>query len=143
IPDEKEQTRLANFLDTKTSVIDKKIKLLQQKIKHYKAYRKTLINEAVTKGLDKNVQLKNSNINWLEKIPEHWEVRRIKDVFTISRGRVIAKTELKDNGKYPVYSSQTKNKGILGYIDTFDFNSNLLTWTTDGVNAGTVFIREG
>ena len=143
IPSIKEQTQIANFLDTKTTAIDHKIKLLQQKIKHYKAYRKTLINETVTKGLDKTVQLKDSGIDWIGQIPEHWEVKRIKDVFSISRGRAIAKTELKDDGKYPVYSSQTKNNGILGYINTFDFNANLLTWTTDGVNAGTVFIREG
>ena len=70
-------------------------------------------------------------------------MKRIKDIFSISRGRAIGKTELKDKGEYPVYSSQTKNKGILGFINTYDFNANLLTWTTDGVNAGTVFIREG
>ena len=138
-----EQTQIANYLDTKTIAIDKKVDLLQQKIKHYKAYRKTLINETVTKGLDKTVKLKDSGINWIGDIPEHWEIKRIKDIFSISRGRAIGKTELKDKGTYPVYSSQTKNKGILGYINTYDFNANLLTWTTDGVNAGTVFIREG
>lgn len=138
-----EQTQIANYLDSKTTALDKKINLLQQKITHYKAYRKTLINEAVTKGLDKTVKLKDSGINWIGQIPVLWVIQRIKDIFIISRGRAIAKTELKTKGKYPVYSSQTKNKGILGYINTFDFNANLLTWTTDGVNAGTVFIREG
>ncbi len=138
-----EQTQIANYLDAKTTAIDKKINLLQQKTTHYKAYRKTLINEAVTKGLNKNVKLKNSGISLIGQIPELWVIQRIKDVFIISRGRAIAKTELKTKGKYPVYSSQTKNNGVLGYINTFDFNANLLTWTTDGVNAGTVFIREG
>lgn len=142
-PPLKEQTQIVNYLDAKTTAIDKKVDLLEQKIKHYKAYRKTLINETVTKGLDKTVKLKNSGINWIGEIPEHWEVKRIKDIFSISRGRAIGKTELKNNGQYPVYSSQTKNDGILGYINTYDFNANLLTWTTDGVNAGTVFIREG
>ena len=47
-----------------------------------------------------------------------------------------------ENG-YPVYSSQTKNNGILGYLNTFDFDQSQLTWTTDGANAGTVFLREG
>lgn len=143
LPHKEEQTQIATYLDTKTTVIDKKIKLLKRKTKHYKAYRKTLINEAVTKGLDKKVKLNDSGIDWIGKIPEHWAVKRIKDIFTISRGRAIAKTELVDNGKYPVYSSQTKNNGILGYINTYDFDNDLLTWTTDGVNAGTVFIREG
>lgn len=138
-----EQDKIAHFLDSKTSSIDKKIKLLNEKLTQYKAYRKSLINVAVTKGLNKNVKFKECDINWLKEIPEHWEIKRVKDIFSISRGRAIAKTELKDDGKYPVYSSQTKNKGVLGYIDTFDFNTDLLTWTTDGVNAGTVFIREG
>ncbi|CAA0189946.1 restriction endonuclease subunit S [Tenacibaculum maritimum] len=142
-PKNEEQTQIANYLDIKTTTIDKKITLLEQKIKHYKAYRKTLINKIVTKGLDKRVKLKDSGISWIGEVPEHWEVKRIKDIFSISRGRAIGKTELKDTGVYPVYSSQTKNKGILGYINTYDFNTNLLTWTTDGVNAGTVFIREG
>ena len=58
-PPLKEQTQIANYLDAKTTAINKKVSLLQQKIKHYKAYRKTLINETVTKGL------KNNNSNWV------------------------------------------------------------------------------
>ena len=143
LPPIKEQKAIANYLETKTTGIDEKRSLLTQKIEHYKELRKSIINQAVTKGLDKNIELKDSGINWIGQIPEHWELVRIKDIFSISRGRVIGKTELKDKGLYPVYSSQTKNNGVLGYINTFDFNTDLLTWTTDGVNAGTVFRRNG
>ncbi|TVZ23457.1 type I restriction enzyme S subunit [Dokdonia sp. Hel_I_63] len=86
IPPLKEQTQIANYLDVKTTAIDKKVNLLQQKIKHYKAYRKTLINETVTKGLDKTVKLKDSGIDWIGEIPEHWEVKRIKDIFNTLAG---------------------------------------------------------
>jgi type I restriction enzyme S subunit len=86
IPPLKEQTQIANYLDAKTTAIDKKVSLLQQKIKHYKAYRKTLINETVTKGLDKTVKLKDSGIDWIGEIPEHWEVKRIKDIFNTLAG---------------------------------------------------------
>ncbi|WFB62120.1 restriction endonuclease subunit S [Sphingobacterium sp. WM] len=86
---------------------------------------------------------KESGIDWLGEIPNHWELKRIKHLYHIGRGRVIAQTELVYNGKYPVYSSQTLNNGILGYINTFDFNDEILTWTTDGANAGTVFLRRG
>lgn len=82
LPPLKEQTQLANYLDAKTTSIDKKIKLLKQKIKHYKAYSKSLINETVTKGLDKTVKLKDSGIDWIGEIPDHWEVKRNKDLFT-------------------------------------------------------------
>lgn len=86
---------------------------------------------------------KEINIDWITTIPEEWEVKRIKMLYKIGRGRVISQEELEDNGLYPVYSSQTKNKGILGYINTYDYAHELITWTTDGVNAGTVFLRKG
>lgn len=87
-------------------------------------------------------EMKDSGIEWIGEIPEGWKIIQVKRLFKIGRGRVIAKTELSDKG-YPVYSSQTKNNGILGYIDTYDFDRSQLTWTTDGANAGTVFLREG
>jgi type I restriction enzyme S subunit len=59
LPPIKEQTQIANYLDVKTKAIDKKVKLLKQKTKHYKAYRKTIINDTVTKGLV------NNNSNWI------------------------------------------------------------------------------
>ena len=87
-------------------------------------------------------EMKDSGIEWFRKIPVNWKKVAIKRLFEIGRGRVIATTELSDFG-YPVYSSQTKNNGVLGYIDTYDYDRSQLTWTTDGANAGTVFLREG
>ncbi|HGC1897809.1 TPA: restriction endonuclease subunit S, partial [Escherichia coli] len=66
-----------------------------------------------------------------------------KHLFSIGRGRVISQAELEDEGMYPVYSSQTHNDGCLGYINSYDFNCEQITWTTDGANAGTVFLRKG
>lgn len=83
LPLKSEQTAIANFLDEKTSQIDKKIELLQAKKLKYQELRKTLINEAVTKGLDKNVELKDSGVEWIGKIPKHWEVKRVKDLFNL------------------------------------------------------------
>ena len=139
----KKQETIANYLDKKTTVIDRKIELLTAKTAKYKALRRNLINETVCRGLNPNVLLKNSGVEWIGMIPEHWEVKRVKEIFYIGRGRVIGQDELVDDSKYPVYSSQTENNGCLGYIDTFDFNATLLTWTTDGANAGTLFKREG
>jgi type I restriction enzyme S subunit len=93
--------------------------------------------------LEKYDSYKESGVEWLGEIPEHWEVKRIKHLFQIGRGRVISQQELDYDGKYPVYSSQTKDNGVLGYIKTFDFDCKQITWTTDGANAGTVFLREG
>lgn len=90
-------------------------------------------------------KMKDSGIEWIGEIPENWEVVQVKHLFEIGRGRVISKEELKFDSQtgYPVYSSQTKNDGVLGFIGTYDFDQPQLTWTTDGANAGTVFLRKG
>jgi restriction endonuclease S subunit len=79
-PSDKEQTAIAQYLVSKTQAIDKKVNLLEKKIGYYKELRKSIINETVTKGLDKNVKLKDSGIKWIGQIPVHWEVKRFKDV---------------------------------------------------------------
>jgi type I restriction enzyme S subunit len=62
------------------------------------------------------------------------------EICQINRGRVMSKDYLRDHaGTYPVYSSQTANGGIFGYIDSFDYDFESITWTTDGANAGSVF----
>lgn len=88
-------------------------------------------------------EMKDSGVEWIGKIPISWELAQVRYLFKIGRGRVIAQSELKEDGVYPVFSSQTKNNGCLGYIDTYDFDVKQITWTTDGANAGTVFFREG
>ncbi|EKW99030.1 restriction endonuclease subunit S [Ligilactobacillus saerimneri] len=75
-----------------------------------------------------------------------WEQRKVSDIFTVTRGQVLATTkvsEVKTNEMcFPVYSSQTKNNGLMGYYNKYLFNT-AITWTTDGANAGTVNYREG
>ncbi|CAK2132137.1 type I restriction enzyme, S subunit [Vibrio crassostreae] len=78
-----------------------------------------------------------------DELPVEWTLKKVKHLFTIGRGRVISQEELDDNGVFPVYSSQTQNNGCLGFINTYDFDCKQITWTTDGANAGTVFLREG
>jgi type I restriction enzyme S subunit len=90
IPSLEEQTAIAEYLDTKTQAIDKKVSLLEKKIGYYQELRKSLINETVTKGLDKNVKLKDSGIDWIGQIPEHWEVKRLKDCFHLFTGNSIS-----------------------------------------------------
>lgn len=87
--------------------------------------------------------MKDSGIPWIGEIPEGWHTCQVKNIFTIARGRVIPITEMDDSYHYPVYSSQTKDNGCMGYIPTFDYEGEALTWTTDGANAGTVFYRVG
>lgn len=88
-------------------------------------------------------EMKDSGVEWIGEIPKEWKLSQVRYLFRIGRGRVIAQTEIEENGIYPVFSSQTKNNGCLGYINTYDFDLEQITWTTDGANAGTVFLRSG
>lgn len=78
-------------------------------------------------------------------IPDEWSVATVADIGTVGRGRIISHREIAKalSPLYPVYSSQTSNDGVMGYLDTFDFEGEYITWTTDGANAGTVFHRNG
>ena len=75
-----------------------------------------------------------------------WEQRKVADVFNVTRGYVLAATEtspdISNDNIYPVYSSQTKNEGLMGYYSDYLYE-DAITWTTDGANAGTVKFRKG
>jgi len=139
-----EQKQIATFLDRETQKIDRLIEKQQQLIKLLQEKRQAVISHAVTKGLNPDAKMKDSGVEWLGGIPSHWGVCAVWMGFELGRGRVISNEEIQDNlGGYPVYSSQTENNGEFGCIDTYDFDGDYLTWTTDGANAGTVFERHG
>ena len=75
----------------------------------------------------------------LKKYTDDWVIKKVEEIGQVGRGRVISNIEISKslNPKYPVFSSQTSNKGIMGYIDSYDFDGDYVTWTTDGANAGT------
>ncbi|MDP8231272.1 MAG: hypothetical protein P9L91_01240, partial [Candidatus Zophobacter franzmannii] len=72
-----DQHKIATYLDKKVSQIDSIIEKTKQSIEEYKAYKQSLITEVVTKGLDKNVKMNDSGIEWIGEIPEHWETNKI------------------------------------------------------------------
>lgn len=105
--------------------------------------------------IDERIATQNKIIEELKKLKsaislnmlysDSWEKFKIKEIATIGRGRVISSVEIsqQENPLYPVYSSQTSNEGIMGYLDDFMFEGEYVSWTTDGANAGTVFYRNG
>jgi type I restriction enzyme S subunit len=98
-----EQIKIALFLDTKTKQLDKAVKQKQQLIKLLKERRQILINDAVTKGIDKTVSMKNSGVEWIGEIPEHWEIKKMKLVLKINNGQDY-KHVLSESG-FPVIGS--------------------------------------
>jgi len=73
-----EQTVIANYLDLKTADIDQLITQKERLLSLYEEEKTAIINHAVTKGIDPKVKLKDSGVDWLGKIPEHWEVKKLK-----------------------------------------------------------------
>jgi type I restriction enzyme, S subunit len=86
VPPLPEQTAIAQFLDEKTTLIEKAIAIKQKQIELLKERRQVIIQQAVTRGLDPNVKMKYSGVKWIGKIPEGWEVVRLKYVAKIKYG---------------------------------------------------------
>jgi len=107
VPPSEEQIKIANYLDQKTAQIDKAISLKEQMIDRLKERRQILINDAVTKGIGngelrvENEKFKDSRVEWIGKIPEHWEVKKLFGLCNFIRGNSsFGKDELLNTGKY-------------------------------------------
>ena len=118
LPPLPEQKAIADYLNTKTSQIDRKIDLLTQKATQYSKLKQSLINETVTRGLDKTVAMKDSGVEWIGEVPAHWSIERIGTAFEERREKV-------NDTDYPPLSV-TMN-GIVPQLDTAaktDHNDN-------------------
>ena len=103
VPSLDEQQSISSFLDRKCSEIDSLVSLQEEMISELQAYKQSVITEAVTKGLDPNVPMKDSGVEWIDIIPEGWEVLPFKSVFYTEKGLNITKADLTENG-VPVLS---------------------------------------
>jgi type I restriction enzyme S subunit len=104
IPSLPEQKQIVNFLDQKTSIIDELVQKKQQKIELLKEHRTSIINHTVTKGLNSNVKMKDSGVEWIGKIPEQWIVKKMKYFVKICNGSDYKDFVLEEGG-YPVYGT--------------------------------------
>ena len=110
---EKQQT-ISNYLDDKCQRIDSIIETEKAVIELLKEYKQSVITEAVTKGLDKSVPLKDSGIEWIGKIPEHWEVTQISKLYNIILGKMLCTKPISDTDTLENYlcSANIKFEGI-------------------------------
>lgn len=98
IPSNNEQQKIAQFLDDKTAKIDQAVDLAEKQIALLKEYKQILIQNAVTRGLNPDVPLKDSGVEWIGQVPEHWEVKRFRNLFDFGKGLSITKENLQDEG---------------------------------------------
>lgn len=89
LPTKSEQTQIANYLDRKTTEIDQLIADKKALVELYKEEKTAIINQAVTKGINPYAKMKDSGIEWLGQVPEHWEVKRIKNICKVRQGLQI------------------------------------------------------
>ena len=104
VPSFKQQKTIANFLDDKTAQIDQAIALKQQQIEKLNEYKQILIQNAVTKGLNPNAPMKNSGVEWIGDIPEHWKIDKLKNI--------LSSVSIKNHPNLPLLSI-TREKGVI------------------------------
>lgn len=90
-----EQQRIAQFLDDKIAKIDQAVDLAEKQIALLKEHKQILIQNAVTRGLNPDVPLKHSGVEWIGQVPEHWEVKKLKFVLTLSNKKEESKNSNK------------------------------------------------
>lgn len=112
LPSLSEQQYIATYLDQKCGEIDKLITLQEEMITKLQSYKQSVITEAVTKGLDKNVPLKDSGIEWIGEIPKHWEVKRLKNVCSTNNASLSDKTSKEFEFDYVDIGSVSFELGI-------------------------------
>ncbi|ENA25807.1 type I restriction modification DNA specificity domain protein [Escherichia coli P0299438.10] len=130
------QSEIVRILDKFTALTAELTAELNMRKKQYNYYRDQLLSfdDEQEKPIYLEKLLDGVEVEWLP----------LGEVSALRRGRVMSKGYLTENfGPYPVYSSQTANNGKIGSINTFDFDGEYISWTTDGANAGTVFYRTG
>lgn len=129
-----EQQAIATYLDKKCGEIDSLISLQEEMISELQAYKQSVITEAVSKGLDPNAPMKDSGVEWLGNIPEHWEVKQLKYCITINSGDALSNEKILDNGQYPVFGGGER----IGYYNFYNTESSELIVGRVGARCGCV-----
>lgn len=132
-----EQDCIANFLDRETTRIDSLIEEKDNFIALLKEKRQALISHAVTKGLDTTVKMKDSGVEWLGEVPEHWGVKRFKYLAKVRNGQ-DQKSVLIDNGGFPIYGSG----GEFGRSSKYLYNKESVLLGRKGTIDKPLFIQE-
>lgn len=131
-----EQNAIADFLDKRCGKIDSIISDLEKQIGTLQKYKKSLILETVTKGLNKTVPMKASGIDWIGNIPAHWDIKPLKYLFELYAGGDIEDYNVSEDKtetyKYPIYSNSLENAGLFGYTNKYRFSGHTITVTGRG-----------
>lgn len=142
LPPPAEQTAIVRFLDHATRRIGKAIRAKQKLVKLLEEEKQVIIHRAVTRGLDPNVRLKPSGVEWLGDVPEHWEVRQIGRFARVGNGSTPSRgnTSYWARGTYPWLNSGSVNSGVITRADQFVTGAALRECHLPKVAAGSVLV---
>ena len=129
-----EQQAIASYLDKKCGKINGAIDVQKKKIDLLNELKQTIITNAVTKGLNPNAPMKDSGVEWIGEIPEHWKIKRTRFLCNIQTGDKDT-VNREDDGLYPFYVRSPK----VERINTYSFDGEAVLMAGDGVGAGKVF----
>lgn len=135
-PSYPEQQKIAQFLDDKTAKIDQAVDLVEKQIALLKEHKQILIQNAVTRGLNPDVPLKDSGVEWIGKVQEHWEVKKIKAFAKINNG-LDYKAVIAEEG-YPVYGSG----GQFAYANTYLYDGEAVLLGRKGTIDKPLYIND-
>ena len=134
LPPLPEQQAIASYLDAKCAKINGSIDVQKRKIELLNELKQTIITDAVTKGLNPNAPMKNSGVEWIGQVPEHWDIKRTRFLCKIQTGDKDT-VNREDDGLYPFYVRSPK----VERINTYSFDGEAVLMAGDGVGAGKVF----
>ncbi len=129
-----EQHRIADYLDAKCAEIDHSMELVRQGIDKLKEYKKSVITEAVTKGLDPDVPMKDSGVPWIGEMPEGWDIQKIKFFSLIKNGDAIRSEELLDDGLFEAFGGN----GKIGNCNKYNCDGNIFIIGRVGALCGNI-----
>jgi len=139
VPPLAEQVAIVRFLDHADRRIQRCIRAKRKLIELLEEQKQAIIHRAVTRGLDPNVRVKPSGVDWLGDVPEHWDVRRLKTLCWMKSGESIAATSIEATGKYAVYGGN----GIRGYTSKYTNDGNYVLVGRQGALCGNVHEARG
>ena len=139
IPPIEEQHTIAETLKLKCSEIDDLIILQEQFIEELKSYKQSVITEAVTKGLNPDVPMKDSEFDWLDNYPSHWREGKIQYVALLSSGTNLTTEQITETGEYPVFGGN----GCRGYYSSYNNEGEYVLIGRQGALCGNINLSYG
>lgn len=138
-PPPAEQAAIAAFLDRETGKIDALVEAQTRLIELLKEKRQAVISHAVTKGLDPAAPMKDSGVEWLGQVPEHWEIVAIKRIARLQSGDAITSSDIEEVGTFPVYGGN----GFRGFTESYTHDGDFVLIGRQGALCGNINYAQG